>query len=84
MHFTSLFTVDNLISFLKHVSMFRVYLGDHARDNENLQIAREVLMDSLDSSCVDLSRFCEVLEEIRAEVKHTAGPSTFISINPYN
>ena len=73
LHFMHLFTLDNFISFLRHISLFRAYLSSHAKVNEELQIAREVLMDSLDSACVDLGSFCDILEDIRSDIVLPSG-----------
>lgn len=62
-----------LHNFVQHVRRFRGFLGSKMRAEEHLQVAREILIDYVDSSPVDLDALDRVLSDIKSEVKTNAG-----------
>jgi len=54
---------------LKHVKSFRAFLGSLPAGGENSQIAKEVLVDLVDCSGIDLTGLITVLEEVYERVQ---------------
>ena len=75
LHLVQPFALDNFVFFLRNISRLRAHLGSRQKDGAHVQLAREVLVDALASSCVDIGNLCEVLEEVQAEVKAFSGAS---------
>ncbi|THH09465.1 hypothetical protein EW145_g1983 [Phellinidium pouzarii] len=71
-HLIHPYTLDNLYCFLQHVRRFRAYLGAIAKQDEHHQMAKEMLIDIVDSSGIDLEALDRVLSDIRDEVKANA------------
>lgn len=69
LHLAHPFTLQNFISALKHVKEFRAFLGSLPAGGENSQIAKEVLVDLVDCSGVDLTGLISALEEVLERVQ---------------
>ena len=79
LHFLHPYALDNFVFFLKNITRLRGYLASRMKEGDHIQLAREVLVDALTSSCVDLASLCEALEEIQAEVNLFAGTHSLSS-----
>ncbi|GLB34886.1 hypothetical protein LshimejAT787_0204510 [Lyophyllum shimeji] len=70
LHLAHPFALGNFVTALSHVQKYRAYVGSLSARGENSQIARDVLVDLIDSSGVDFaalkSALDPALEEIRA------------------
>ncbi|KAL5535488.1 hypothetical protein ACEPAF_3582 [Sanghuangporus sanghuang] len=73
LHLVHPYMLGTLHRFVQHVRRFRGFLGSKMRAEEHLQVAREILIDCVDSSPVDLEALDKVLSEIKSEVKMNAG-----------
>ncbi|KAH8120279.1 hypothetical protein DFH11DRAFT_48421 [Phellopilus nigrolimitatus] len=71
-HLIHPYALDNVYFFLQHVRRFRAFLGSHAKAEEHYKMAREVLVDTIDSSGIALDALDKVIIEIRDEVKANA------------
>jgi hypothetical protein len=69
LHLAHPFTLQNFITALKHVKEFRVFLGSLPAGGENSQIAKEVLVDLVDCSGVDLTGLISAFEEALERVQ---------------
>jgi hypothetical protein len=69
LHLAHPFTLQNFITALKHVKGFRAFLGSLPAGGENSQIAKEVLVDLVDYSGVDLTALISALENIIERVQ---------------
>ena len=70
LHLAHPFTLENFITALKHVKEFRTFLGSLPAGGENSQIAKEVLVDLVDCSGVDLTGLILALEEVLERVQN--------------
>jgi hypothetical protein len=70
LHLAHPFTLQNFITALKHVKEFRLFLGSLPAGGENSQIAKEVLVDLVDCSGVDLTGLIATLEEVLERVQN--------------
>ena len=69
LHLAHPFTLQNFITALKHVKEFRGFLGSLPAGGENSQIAKEVLVDLVDCSGIDLTGLISALEEVLERVQ---------------
>ena len=69
LHLAHPFTLQNFIIALKHVKEFRAFLGSLPAGGENSQIAKEVLVDLVDFSGVDLTGLISALEEVLERIQ---------------
>ena len=69
LHLAHPYTLQNFITALKHVKEFRAFLGSLPAGGENSQIAKEVLVDLVDCSGVDLTGLISTLEEVLGRVQ---------------
>jgi hypothetical protein len=70
LHLAHPFTLQNIITALKHVKAFRAFLGPLPAGGENSQIAKEVLVDLVDCSGVDLTGLITALEGVLERVQN--------------
>jgi len=70
LHLAHPFTLRYFIDGLKHVKSFRAFLGSLPAGGENSQIAKEVLVDLVDCSGVDLTSLITALEEVYERVQN--------------
>ena len=70
LHLAHPFTLRYFIDGLKHVKSFRAFLGSLPAGGENSQIAKEVLVDLVDCSGVDLTGLITALEEVYERVQN--------------
>lgn len=61
LHLTHPFALQNICVALGHVKQYRAYLGSLSARGENAQIARDVLVDLIDSSGVDFTALVTLL-----------------------
>ena len=73
LHLAHPFTLQNFITALKHVKEFRAFLGSLPAGGENSQIAKEVLVDLVDCSGVNLTGLISALEEVLERVQRLDG-----------
>jgi hypothetical protein len=69
LHLAHPFILQNFITALKHVKAFRTFLGSLPAGGENSQIAKEVLVDLVDYSGVDLTGLITALEGVLERVQ---------------
>lgn len=69
LHLALPYTLQNFITALKHVKEFRTFLGSLPAGGENSQIAKEVLVDLVDCSGVDLTGLISALEEVLERIQ---------------
>lgn len=66
LHLVHPFALRNLQEAVTHVKRFRDELDPLPPKGENSQIAKDILMDTVDSSGINLTALLSVLEEIKA------------------
>jgi hypothetical protein len=64
---------QSLIASLRAVHRFRKQIGSTTASGENAQIAREVLIDTVDSSGVDIGAIVTLLESFSGDVANLDG-----------
>jgi len=70
LHLAHPLTLQTFITALKHVKAFRFFLGSLPAGGENSQIAKEVLVDLVDCSGVDLTGLITALEGVLQRVQN--------------
>jgi hypothetical protein len=80
LHLAHPFTLQNFIAALKHVKAFRTFLGSLPAGGENSQIAKEVLVDLVDCSGVDLIDLITALEEVLERVQSLDCELSYFSV----
>jgi hypothetical protein len=63
LHLVQPYALSNLRSVLQHVKKFRDYLGGKNPTTENSQMVKDVLLDVVDCSGIDLGALYTALEE---------------------
>jgi hypothetical protein len=69
LHLVQPFALTNLLGMLKHVKRFRGYLGSLTPKGEKAQIAKDILVDVVDCSGIDLAALDSVLESHAQDIK---------------
>ncbi|KAI5123618.1 hypothetical protein M0805_003433 [Coniferiporia weirii] len=71
-HIVHPYALDNFHCFLQHMRRFRAHLGSTSRSDEHHQMAKEMLIDTVDSSGIDLEALDKMICEIKDEVNTNA------------
>ncbi len=73
LHLSHPFPIKNLQTAVGHVKRFREHLGSLSPKAKNSQIAREVLLDAVDCSGVDIYALPKLLNECLANTAKESG-----------
>jgi len=68
LHIIHPFALENLHTLLQHVRRFRAFLGSLLAKSDGARTAKDVLMDHIDSSGIDLVVLEHTLSDMKAEV----------------
>ncbi|KAG6810190.1 hypothetical protein H0H92_012954 [Tricholoma furcatifolium] len=69
LHLVHPFAFDNFLAALSHVQKFSAYIRSLTARGENAQIARDVVIDLINNSGIDISALISQLEDTRQELR---------------
>ena len=72
-HLVHPYALNHVMLFLEHIKLFRYFLRLTTSQEDRYRVARELLLDIIDSSAIDLEALEKVLLEVKDEVKSNAG-----------
>jgi len=77
LHLVQPYALENLRNLLKHVERLRSYIGGLYPNIKNSQLAKDTLVDLVDTSGIDLVALDLLLTDFRPEVQAISGKSLF-------
>lgn len=79
LHVAHPYALTNLHTMLMHVKSLHLFLGHLSARGENAQIARDVLVDLVNCSGIDIDALCAFVAESVQDAKAIPGPLVFFS-----